>query len=217
MRPLTLEDFSSTGWNLNHPNVLALVQGILAHQEEVFAKYGIVKGVHVACMMGQFAHESGEGEEMTESLNYKPAALLSQWRKHFTPEQAMQYGRTADHPANQRMIGELAYGGRMGNAPAPSSDGYDFRGRGLIQTTGRDGYEALKKLTGIDCVSNPDLLNDPTRAFELGVAEFVNYPNMLKLCERKNIKQITLEINGGYIGLDDRIAQTALWSHRYEV
>lgn len=217
MRPLELKDFRATGWNLNHPSVLALVNGILTTQTDVFARFGITKGVHVAYMMGQFAHESGEGEEMTESLNYKPAVLLSQWKNHFSPAQAMKYGRTSDHDADQKMIGELAYGGRMGNAPAPSSDGFDFRGRGLIQTTGREGYTTLKKLTGVDCVAHPELINDPRDALLCGVAEFVNYPHMLALCEAGNINQITHEINGGYIGLADRVAQTALWKHQYEL
>lgn len=217
MRPLTIEDFRLTGWNLNHPNVLALVQGIVATQGAVFSKYGIKKGVHVAYMLGQFAHESGEGEEMTESLNYKPSVLLSQWSTHFTPAQAMLYGRTAEHQADQKMIAELAYGGRMGNAPAPSTDGFDFRGRGLIQTTGKAAYVALRKLTGIDCVTHPELINDPQDALLCGVAEFVNYPNMLALCEAGNIRKITRLINGGQIGFDDRVAQTALWRERYGV
>lgn len=217
MRPLELNDFKATGWDVNNSSVLAVVNGILATQGVAFSKYGITKGVHVAYMMGQLSHESGEGTEMTESLNYKPAVLLSQWSRHFTPAQAMQYGRTADHPANQEMIAELAYGGRMGNAPAPSMDGYIYRGRGFIQTTGKDGYALLSKESGLDLITHPELVNDPRDCFILAVCEFVNYPRMLALCEAGNIHQITQEINGGQIGFADRLAQTALWRHRYGV
>lgn len=217
MRPLELNDFKATGWDTGNASVLATINGILATQGEAFSKYGITKGIHVAYMMGQFAHESGEGQEMTESLNYRPSVLLSQWGNHFSAAQAMQYGRTADHPANQKMIADLAYGGRMGNAPAPSDDGMNFRGRGLIQTTGKEGYALLAKESGIDLLTHPELINDPKDCFILAVCEFVNYPHMLALCEAGNINQITREINGGLIGLADRIAQTQLWKHQYGV
>jgi putative chitinase len=147
MRLLTLSDFESTGWRVDDPDVQSLVKGILTTQDEVFAKYGIAEDIHIVHLMAQLSHESGRGTEMTESLNYKPAALLKQWPSHFTPAQATAYGRTAEHPADQKMIGELAYGGRMGNAPAPSEDGYNYRGRGFIQTTGKNSYAELAKLT----------------------------------------------------------------------
>jgi putative chitinase len=223
MRPLATTDFESTGWRTSDPAVLALVNGILATQDEVFAKYGISQDIHIVHLMAQLSHESGEGTEMTESLNYKPAALLSQWSSHFTPAQAMTYGRTADHPADQKMIGELAYGGRMGNAPAPSEDGYTYRGRGFIQTTGRNGYQDLGKLTGLDLAGSPELVNDPAHALGCAVAEFVHYPGMLGFCETDNLLAVSALINVGHlvtkpdaiIGYADRIAQLRLWKHQY--
>ena len=223
MRFLTLSDFQHTGWHVNDPAVLAIVNGILTKQEEVFAKFGITKDIHIVHMMAQFSHECGEGNEMTESLNYKPSALLSQWSKHFTPAEAQAYGRTAQHPANQKMIGELAYGGRMGNAPPPSGDGYKFRGRGLIQTTGRSAYAELGALTGLQLVSSPEAINDPTHALHCGVAEFVHYPHMLSHCEADNLLAVSSLINVGevvnnpdtVIGYEDRAAQLKLWKHQY--
>jgi len=223
MRFLTLSDFQHTGWHVNDPNVLAIVNGILTKQQDVFATHGITRDIHIVHMMAQFSHECGEGNEMTESLNYKPAALLSQWKTHFTPAQAQAYGRTADHPANQKMIGELAYGGRMGNAPAPSEDGYKFRGRGLIQTTGKAAYADLGALTGLHLVSSPDVINDPTHALDCGVAEFLHYPHMLSHCEADNLLAVSSLINVGHlvdspnevIGYEDRAAQLKLWKHRF--
>jgi putative chitinase len=225
MRLLTLSDFQSTGWHVNAPDILALVNSILTAQQDVFAQHGITKDIHIVHMMAQFSHECGEGGEMTESLNYKPAALLSQWPKHFTPAQATAYGRTADHPANQKMIGELAYGGRMGNAPAPSEDGYNYRGRGLIQTTGKKAYADLAALTGLDLVSSPQLINDPAHALQCGVTEFVHYPQMLAHCEADDLLAVSSLVNVGrlvsdpndVIGYQDRAAQLKLWKHRYGI
>ena len=223
MRLPTLTDFQATGWHVNDSNVLALVNAILAAQQNAFAQHGITKDIHIVHMMAQFSHECREGLEMTESLNYKPAALLGQWPKHFTPAQAMAYGRTADHPANQKMIGELAYGGRMGNDPPPSEDGYKYRGRGLIQTTGKNAYAALAALTGLDLVTSPQLVTDPVHALECGVREFVHYPHMLAHCEADDLPAVSSLINLGHldhntnhiIGYDDRAAQLKLWKHRY--
>lgn len=224
MRLLTMPDFQATGWNFNNSNIQALVNGILTTQKDVFAKYGITKDIHIVHMMAQFSHECGKGDEMTESLNYDSRALLKQWPKRFTEADATKYGRTADNPvANQEMIGVLAYGGRMGNAPAPSEDGYNFRGRGLIQTTGKDGYAALSKLTGLDLVNSPQLVSDPAHALECGVAEFVHYPNMLAHCESDNLLAVSSLINVGHIvknsmsviGYQDREAQLRLWKRLY--
>jgi putative chitinase len=225
MRLPAISDFKATGWHVTDPNVLALVNGILEKQQDLFAKHSITKDIHIVHMMAQFSHECGEGTEMTESLNYKPSALLGQWPTHFTPAQAMAYGRTPDHPANQKMIGELAYGGRMGNAAAPSEDGYKYRGRGLIQTTGKEGYAALAALTGLDLVNSPELVTDPAHALECGVVEFVHYPQMLAHCEADDLLAVSSLINRGHlvtdpksvIGYDDRAAQLTLWKHQYGI
>lgn len=223
MRLITMPDFQSTGWNVNNTNIKALVNGILTTQKDVFAKYGITKDIHIVHMMAQFSHECGKGDEMTESLNYQSSVLLDQWPKRFTPAQAKAYGRTADHPADQKMIGILAYGGRMGNAPDPSEDGYRYRGRGFIQTTGKEGYAELSALTGLDLINSPQLVTDPAHALKCGVAEFVHYPNMLGHCERDELLAVSSLINLGYIadssksviGYQDRLAQLGLWKRQF--
>jgi putative chitinase len=223
MRLLTAADFQATGWKVDNPAVNALVEGILTTQQAAFARYGIVLDIHIVYLMAQISHESGEGAEMVESLNYSPAALLQQWPSHFTSAQATLYGRTADHPANQQMIGEIAYGGRMGNAASPSTDGYDFRGRGFIQTTGRSGYAALANRTGVDLVAHPELLIDPDQAFGCAVAEFTGYPHMLAYCEADNLLAVSSLINLGHlasnpnqvIGYEDRTTQLRLWKQQF--
>jgi putative chitinase len=225
MRTLILNDFIATGWNTADANVLAQVNGILATQAASLQKHGLIKDIHLAHLMAQLSHESGEGTQMVESLNYRPAALLGQWPTHFTAAQAQLYGRTTEHPANQKMIAELAYGGRMGNAIAPAEDGFTFRGRGFIQTTGKNGYNTLATATGLDLVAHPEMLIDPQHAFECAVAEFVSYPHMLMYCEAGDIAAISSLINLGHvshdtahiIGYQQRQAQTALWKHQLGV
>jgi putative chitinase len=225
MRSIVLADFQSTGWNVNDPDIMALIQGILNTQAEVFSKYGMTQDLHIVHLMAQLSHESGQGREMTESLNYKPATLLKQWPKHFSPGQASAYGRTPEHPADQKMIGILAYGGRMGNDPAPSEDGYHYRGRGFIQTTGKDGYKSLGQLTGLDLVNKPELVNDPAYAFVCAVAEFVHYPNMLSRCENDDLLAVSSLINVGklvnnpnsVVGYPDRAVQLTLWKNQYGI
>lgn len=225
MRLPTLSDFQNTGWSVTNPNIQPLVNSMLAQQQDLFAQYGITKDIHIVHMMAQFSHECGRGREMTESLNYKSSVLLSQWPTHFTAAQAAAYGRTSEHPANQKMIGILAYGGRMGNAPHPSEDGYNYRGRGLIQTTGKKAYAELAGLTGLDLVASPQLVADPAQALKCGVAEFVHYPQMLAHCEADKLLAVSALINVGHlvnnpnkvIGYQDRVAQLALWKHQYEM
>ena len=108
------------------------------------------------------------------------------------------------------MIANAVYGGRMGNAPPPSNDGWNYRGRGLSQVTGREGYEKLSDKTGIGIVENPDLLSDPTQTLELGVADFI-LCNCLEPAKEDNVREVTHRLNGGYIGLSERIAWLRKW------
>ena len=179
----------------------ALIAGMVAAQDGVYVKFRINTALRLVHVWAQFTEETGSGVEMTESLNYSPANLLATFPTHFTQAQANEYGHTPSHPANQRMIGNLAYGGRMGNH-AGTDDGYNFRGRGLIQTTGRTGYTDLAHLTGLDLVNHPDLANDPTHALLCGFAEFVNYPGMLGYCDADNLLAVSSLINVGHVVSD---------------
>jgi putative chitinase len=225
MRLTNIADFKASGWQVTNKAIGAIVNGIIATQQTVFAKYGITKDLHIVHLMAQISHECGKGTDMTESLNYSAKALLDQWSSHFTVAQTNNYGRTANHPANQKMIGELAYGGRMGNAPAPAEDGFTYRGRGLIQTTGKDAYKELGKRVGLDLVNNPELLNDSSHALECAVDEFVRYPKMLNYCEKDDLLAVSSLINLGHvvndskkvIGYSQRAAQLKLWKKQYGI
>lgn len=102
------------------------------------------------------------------------------------------------------------YGGRMGNAPPPSDDGWNFRGRGLSQVTGREGYSKLAKATGLDLLDHPELLSDPDHALECGVADFI-LCGCLPHAVADDVVGVTKAINGGLIGLAERRQWLAAW------
>ena len=102
-------------------------------------QFNITNPLEQAHLLGQCAHESMNFTRLVENLNYSAEGLLATFPNRFTTEAANAYGRTAEHAANPLQIANIAYNGRMGNAPN-SDDGYNFRGRGFIQLTGRDNY-----------------------------------------------------------------------------
>ena len=142
-------------WPHGDQHVPGLMEGIVASAPAVFEKYAINTPLTVALMFGQFSEECGAGLEMVENLNYSEQGLLNTFPSHFTGSMAARYTH------NPRMIADVAYGGRMGNAPPPSDDGWNYRGRGLSQCTGKEGYEKLAAKCGLDVVGNPDLLSEP--------------------------------------------------------
>lgn len=196
-------------WPHGDQHVPGLIEGIVASAPAVFEKYGITAPLTVALMFGQFSEECGAGLEMTENMNYTAQRLREVFPTHFTAALAAKAAR------NPEMIGEIAYGGRMGNAPPPSPDGFNYRGRGLSQVTGRDGYAALQaELTKqgyeIDILSDPDLISDPRYTLICGVADFV-LCGCLPFAERGDVLSTTKHLNGGTNGLADREQWTARW------
>lgn len=191
-------------WPHGDQHVPGLIEGIASTAAHVFPKYGITTPLVVAMMLGQFSEECGSGLEMVENLNYSSTGLLRTWPAHFTGTMAVRYAH------NPRMIADVAYGGRMGNAPPPSDDGWNYRGRGLSQVTGKEGYQKLAEKTGIDIVTQPDLLSDPLHTLECGVADFI-LCGCLPFAERGDILNTTKRLNGGTNGLAERVALTKQW------
>lgn len=105
-------------------------------------QYGISNKLEQAHFLGQCDIESAGFTRFSESLNYTAEALLKLWPNRFTPETAAKYGRTPQHPADQRMIANIAYGSRMGNEKDGTNDddGWNYRGAGLIQLTGKANH-----------------------------------------------------------------------------
>lgn len=153
-------------WPHGNSVVPGLIEGTIATAPAVFAKYGITSDLVVAHILAQFTEESGGGTEMKENMNYSAARLLQVFPTHFTTAQAyaMQH--------NPRLIADQAYGSRMGNHPG-TDDGWNFRGQGFSQLTGRSNYEALAKTTKLDLVNHPEFLLDPQHAFDCAVGDFI--------------------------------------------
>lgn len=156
-----------------------------------------------AHFLAQTGHESAGFLKVEEGLNYSENALTAMFGKRITAEQARAYGRNAMHPANQKMIASIIYANRNGNGDVNSGDGYRYRGRGLIQITGKANYEALVKQLGADVVANPDLLLDYRFAAMSAAAWWKNH-GLNELADSDDVTRITRVINGGTNGLDDR-------------
>ena len=197
-------DMMQHRWPHGDQHIPGLIEGIVASAPAVFPKYGLTTPLTVAHAMAQFSHECGAGLEMVENLNYSAQGLMNTWPTRYDEDRANRYAH------NPRMIADLSYGGRMGNDPPPSDDGWNYRGRGLSQCTGKEGYQKLATATGLDLINNPDYLSDPDHALECGVADFV-LCGCLPHAVADDVVGVTRALNGGTIGLQQRIAWLAVW------
>jgi putative chitinase len=198
-------------WPAGDQHVPGLIEGIVAAAPTVFPKYGLDSALVIAHFMAQASEESGQGLEMVENGNYTARRILQVFPTHFTPSMAQ---RAAHNP---RVLFDIAYGGRMGNKPPPSDDGYNYRGRGMSQVTGREGYEKLQKFltehsVEIDIMSDPDLISDPSHTLECGVADWI-LCGCLPFAEKDDLVGETKHLNGGLNGLAERRRQLGLWKH----
>ena len=192
-------------WPHGDSKISGLVEGIASSAPIVFPKYGLNSNLVIAHFMAQASHECGAGTEVVENLNYRAAQLLKQWPSHFTTTQALNMQH------RPQAIADQAYNGRMGNR-LKTDDGWNFRGRGASQTTGRDGYAKLAEKTGLDLLNHPDLVNSPDTFLECGVADFV-LCGCLPFAVKDDIFWVTQRLNGGQIGAEKRKAWLVLWKH----
>lgn len=176
------------------------------HIVAAMAKYGVNTPLRQAHFLAQTGHESAGFQKVEEGLNYQYGALLALFGRRITLEQAMKYGRTSDHPADQKMIANIIYANRNGNGDVQSGDGYRYRGRGLIQITGKANYAALVKQLGIDVVASPDKLTTYALAAESAAAWWKNH-GLNEIADTDDVTRITRIINGGTNGLEDRISR----------
>ena len=175
---------------------------VLSEIPSVIEKFSIDSPLRLAHFLSQCAHESGNFKAVTESLNYGAAGLRSIFGKYFKDDvSAKAYERKPEKIANK------VYASRMGNGDEASGEGYKFRGRGYIQLTGKDNYKAFSDFIGEDCVANPDLV---ATKYPLTSAAFFFHKNKLwDICDKGHsheiVTAVTKRVNGGIIGLDDRI------------
>ena len=175
---------------------------VIAQIPGVMEKFGVNTPLRLAHFLAQCGHESGGFRLTQENLNYSAKGLMGIFKKYF-PTQALAdaYARKPEKIANK------VYGNRMGNGPETSGEGYRFRGRGYIQLTGKQNYTAFDLAVEDDILANPDLVSSK---HALSSAAWFWKKNGLNLIadtgsSSEVVTKITKRVNGGTIGLPDRI------------
>lgn len=214
------QDILDRLWPQGDHKIPGLRAGIVNAAPRVFVKYGIKNDLVIAHMMAQFSHECGAGLEMTENVNYTAERAAQVWPLRANDVNAHRHFANADDcykkcssfpgdPLFHKKLIDLVYGTRMGNRPG-TDDGWNFIGRGLPQTTGRDGYTKLQQTTGLPLLDNPNMVSDPANALECGVSDFINC-GCLPWAENDNVLEVTEHLNGGTVGLEEREQWLAKW------
>lgn len=173
---------------------------VFAQIPSACAAFNINSPLRLAHFLAQCGHESGGFKAVSENLNYSADGLKKIFGKYF-PGDASAYAR------NPEKIASKVYANRMGNGDEASKEGWKFRGRGYIQLTGKANYEKFTKFIGEDCIANPDLV---ATKYPLASAAFFFDSNKLwSICDKgaddATVTAVTKRVNGGTIGLADRI------------
>lgn len=172
---------------------------------EAMPRFAIDNDYRAAAFLAQTAHESGQFKRLSENLNYSAKGLCATWPKRFPSLAfAQRYERQPQKIAN------YVYANRLGNGSEASGDGWRYRGRGLIQLTGRANYRATAQAIGQPLEQEPELLQQAEVA-ALSAAQFWQSRGLNELADDRNdddndedFVQITRIINGGTVGLKDR-------------
>jgi len=175
---------------------------VIAMIPDTAAKFEINTPLRLAHFLAQCGHESGGFKATQENLNYSAKGLAGIFKKYFPTEAA-----AAPYARQPQKIASKVYGGRMGNGPESTGEGYKFRGRGYIQLTGKENYTAFGKSIGEDIISNPDVV--ASKYALLSAAWFFSKNGLHKMADGGAsdavVTSITKRVNGGTIGLADRI------------
>lgn len=186
-----------------------LSAGIFAEVGKIVEKFHITNHLRMAHFLSQCAHESGNFSLVRENLNYSSDGLLKVFPKYFKDK------LTADKYARKpEMIANRVYASRMGNGDEASGDGFNYRGRGFIQLTGKDNYKQFSDFIGEDCVANPDLV--ATKYPLTSAAFFFNKNGLWTICDKGAtddiVTMVTKRVNGGTHGLADRLAKFKVYN-----
>lgn len=174
---------------------------VIAQIPDTAAKFNITNPLRLAHFLAQCGHESGGFKAVNENLNYSADGLKKIFPKYFPGNLNESYAR------NPEKIASRVYASRMGNGDEASKEGFKFRGRGYIQLTGKSNYTNFAKFIGEDTVANPDLV---ATKYPLASAAFFFDSNKLwAICDKGAtdavVTEVTKRVNGGTIGLPDRI------------
>jgi putative chitinase len=183
---------------------------VIAMIPDTAAKFQINTPLRLAHFLAQCGHESGGFKATQENLNYSAKGLAGIFKKYFPTEAA-----ATPYARQPQKIASKVYGGRMGNGPEASGEGYKFRGRGYIQLTGKENYTAFGKSIGEDMTVNPDVV--ASKYALLSAAWFFSKNGLHKIADEGAsdlvVTKITKRVNGGTIGLPDRIKHFKEYYH----
>jgi putative chitinase len=187
--------------NIDQLKALGIDEKWLQPLLDTFIKYNISTTQRQASFIGQCQHESNNFRSLEENLHYSADGLMRTWPSRFpSRDVAEQY---AQNPAK---IANKVYAGRMGNGTEESGDGWNYHGRGVIQLTGKDNYKSCGDALMLDLIAHPEKLLEPQYAV-LSAGWFWNKHGLNSLADIKDYETMTKRINGGTLGLDDRIAK----------
>jgi putative chitinase len=178
-----------------------ILSALIASLDTFAEKYSINTPIRLAHFLAQTAHESGGFRAIVENLNYSADSLTKVFPKYFKDKDPNAYAR------NPEKIANVVYASRMGNGDTASGDGFRYRGRGLIQLTGKNNYTNMSKDMGITVEECAAFLETPEGACE-SAAWFWNKNGLNTLADKDDVVAVTKKINGT-IGLDDRKKHTA--------
>ena len=176
---------------------------VIAEINQIAEKFNLITNLRLAHFLSQCSHESGNFKAVVENLNYSEDGLMKIFGGYFP-------GNLADSYAfKPEMIASRVYGNRMGNGDESSKEGFKFRGRGYLQTTGKENYKRLGSFLGIDLVSNPDLV---ATTYPLSSAAYFFESNKLwTICDSgvsdDVVTSVTRRVNGGTNGLAHRLSE----------
>ena len=192
--------YGSTNLNLQKLDG-AVPESVLTQIPDTANKFNITTNLRLAHFLAQCAHESGGFKSVTENLNYSANGLKKTFSKYFPGNLNESYAKQPEKIASR------VYGGRMGNGDESTKEGWKYRGRGYIQLTGKSNYSAFDKIVDDNIVDNPDLV--ATKYPLMSAAFFFDKNKLWDVCDKgadtKTVTYVTKMVNGGTLGLDDRI------------
>ena len=176
---------------------------VLAQIPDTAARFNITTPLRLAHFLAQCGHESAGFKAVSENLNYSAEGLKKIFGKYFPGNLADSYARQPEK------IAARVYGGRMGNGDETTKEGFKFRGRGFLQTTGKENYKKLGEFLKEDLLSNPDLV--ATKYPLASAAFFFNNNGLWTICDKgaddATVTAVTKRVNGGTIGINERLKE----------
>ncbi len=200
--PTTVTDISASVGELDLNKLTGHIPDVVISQiPDCATEFQINTPLRLAHFLAQCAHESGEFKVTQENLNYSADGLKKTFSKYFPDNLAESYARQPEKIASR------VYANRMGNGDEASKEGYKYRGRGYIQLTGKDNYSAFDKSVDDDILNNSDLVSEKYAL--LSAAWFWNSRSLNSSADKGSsdavVTEITKKVNGGTLGLDERI------------